>query len=78
MEHGEIMDFKYALCVFRFPGKNLKGKKYVPLFQYFAKVCAVFGFAPPSFTFQCLSQNEDRPMFHFGNELQTDISVYVF
>lgn len=24
---------------FRFPGKTLKGKKYKPLFQYFAKVC---------------------------------------
>uniref|UniRef100_A0A673A4R1 Isoleucine--tRNA ligase, cytoplasmic n=1 Tax=Sphaeramia orbicularis TaxID=375764 RepID=A0A673A4R1_9TELE len=32
-----------ALCVnpdFLFPGKTLKGKKYKPLFQYFAKVCA--------------------------------------
>uniref|UniRef100_A0A4W6DYM7 Isoleucine--tRNA ligase, cytoplasmic n=1 Tax=Lates calcarifer TaxID=8187 RepID=A0A4W6DYM7_LATCA len=28
---------KCVLCVFRFPGKTLKGKKYKPLFQYFAK-----------------------------------------
>uniref|UniRef100_A0A8C8A293 Isoleucine--tRNA ligase, cytoplasmic n=1 Tax=Oryzias sinensis TaxID=183150 RepID=A0A8C8A293_9TELE len=31
-----LICFSY-ICVFRFPGKNLKGKKYKPLFQYFSK-----------------------------------------
>uniref|UniRef100_A0A7N9AY73 Isoleucine--tRNA ligase, cytoplasmic n=1 Tax=Mastacembelus armatus TaxID=205130 RepID=A0A7N9AY73_9TELE len=41
-EYLYVKKFKCALCVFRFPGKMLKGKKYKPLFQYFAK-CAEKG-----------------------------------
>uniref|UniRef100_A0AAQ5XS02 isoleucine--tRNA ligase n=1 Tax=Amphiprion ocellaris TaxID=80972 RepID=A0AAQ5XS02_AMPOC len=35
LAQGSVL--KCVLCVFRFPGKMLKGKKYKPLFTYFAK-----------------------------------------
>ena len=43
---GKCMNIETTIlnvfCVFfRFPGKTLKGKKYKPLFPYFAKVCRV-------------------------------------
>ena len=58
--------FNVFFVFFRFPGKALIGKKYKPLFEYFAKVSSLCSCsAVHSFMYR-LPQIEDRPMTHFN------------
>lgn len=56
MHRRWITDIEWTLCFmcYRFPGKVLKGKKYKPLFQYFAKVCRLCALVPGCYAVLCI------------------------